>query len=132
MVFQSTYQLLGMELACNIVQVPTPFKLEKDTYTYIRSRSVENGWKFLRIDTIDQIGYPDISIFREDTYNLIECKLLRKKQLASIEDDLHFEFGQLQFAVRAIKLNLNYTLAVGKGNQLAFIQGHYNKWNIAY
>ncbi len=130
MVFQPNYTLFGMELTCNIVSAPNPFKLERQTYHFIRKHSVEDYWKVLRIDTTDQIGYPDLSLYKEQSYNLIECKLLKKKNLVSIEDDISFEFGQFPFMVRALKLKLNYTLAVAKGNQLAFIQGTYNPWQL--
>ena len=129
-VFQLNYDLFGQHVVCTTVQAPEPFKLEVDMYRFIKKHVVKEGYMFLRIDTTDQRGYPDITLFREQEYQLIEAKLLKKNQLESIADDLRFEFGQLAFAVRALSLGLNYTLAVGRGRQLAIIQGIDNPWKM--
>lgn len=130
MVFQEEYFSFGKKLVCNIVQASSPFALEKDIYSFIKKYAQKDGWKFMRVDTVDQIGMPDIVLLKGDQYNLIEGKQLKKKKLSVIEDDLNFEFGQLAFAARSLSLRINYTLAVSKGNQLALIQGEYNRWKI--
>lgn len=122
MVFKSTYELFGQELVTKVLQAPAPFKLERDMYMFLKQVALEEGWKFLRVDTVDQQGFPDVLLLRGDEYLLIEAKLLKNKRLLDVADNLNFEFGQIPFAVRALKTGINYALAVGKGNELALLQ----------
>ncbi len=119
-------------MVCTVLLTGTEFKLEVDTYRFIKKHVVKDGYVFLRIDTTDQKGYPDVTLFRQQEYNLIEAKLLKKKRLLAIADDLNFEFGQVAFAVRALSLGINYSLVVAKGRELAIIQDADNPWKIHY
>lgn len=130
--FKPQYEVFGQLFHCTVIQLPNPIKLETDVYKWIKKFVQSEGWKYSRIDTTDQQGWPDITVLRKQEYNLIEGKLLKKKRLVDVADDIEFEFGQLPFMVRSSKLKINYTLAVGKGYQLAIIQGAYNPWKIVY
>lgn len=100
--------------------------LETGVYEEIKRRANKFGWRYLRVDTTDQKGFPDILLLRKGEYWLIEGKLLKKKKLSSISDDIHWQFGQQAVMKRSITLNLNYMLAVGKGREVAFIKGESN------
>lgn len=131
-VFQPHYEVFGQVMQCNVVHLPNPLKLETGIYRFLKPVVQADGWKYSRIDTTDQQGWPDVTLLRGQEYNLIECKMLKKVRLQDILNDIHFEFGQVPFMARSLSLKLNYTLAVGKGHKLAFIQGSYNPWTIPY
>jgi len=117
--FNSTYNFFGHELVCLYLGTNSCFRLEKHSYTYIKK--MFNTWKFHRIETDNQDGFPDILMFKQDRYLLIEAKRLKKKKLNKLEDDLTWQFGQLGFAKRAFTKNLSYIIVVVKDNQIAFI-----------
>lgn len=119
--FKETYQFFGEELVCHVLTTNSFFAQEKDSYTYMRSLTTKAGYKYLRIDTTGQIGFPDILILKEKDYCLIEAKRLDNKKLVVLEDNLKWQYGQVAFAVRSFTLNLSYVLAVCKENKLAFI-----------
>ena len=119
--FKPAYELFGLELVCSVIETSSNFKSEKDSYSYIKKLATSNGWKYARIDTVDQIGFPDILILREDDYYLFEAKKLKQKTLVSLEDSLEWQFGQLAFAVRAFTLKLSYAITVCYENKLAII-----------
>ena len=122
--FKPAYKFFGHELQCAVIHTTKTFKLEvKDMYPYLKS--MFSKWKWHRIDTTNQIGFPDILLLRGGSYILIEAKILKKKQLNSIENDLVFQPGQLPFMKRSLTLRLDYILAVAKDNQIAFIKGAY-------
>jgi len=120
-VFSDTYSFFDIELVCFSIETSSMFKVEKDSYTYLKRLSTTNGYKYYRIDTAGQIGFPDILLLKEREYCLIEVKRLENKNLVSLEDNLKWQYGQIAFALRSFKLNLDYLLAVCKENKLAFI-----------
>lgn len=120
MIFKENYIFFGHSVDCLTIQTNTTFKLEvHDMYPWIKNKF--NTWKFERIDTVNQIGFPDILILKKEQYCLMEAKILKKKALNSIEDDLTYQFGQLAFMKRSLTLGLSYMLVVGKGNLISFI-----------
>lgn len=119
--FEESYNLFGEELFCHVIKSNSPFNYEADSYTYIKKMSSKGGYKYLRIDTVDQIGFPDILLMKRSEYCMIEAKRLNKIHLVNLEKDLSWQFGQVAFAVRAIKLGLDYAIAVCKDYNLAII-----------
>lgn len=119
--FLTNYTLFGAELVSWTIETNSSFVLEKDAYSYLKKVSTSSGYKYLRIDTVAQIGFPDILILKADTYCLIEAKRLERKNLEELENDLKWQYGQIAFAVRAFMLDLSYVLVVCKENKLAVI-----------
>lgn len=121
--FQKQYVCLDAVVVCEVLHTTTAFSKERDIYKIIQRLSQAAGWKFIRVDTESQMGFPDVLLLKKDTYWQIEAKQLKNKKLVSLEDNLQWEFGQIAYMTRSIALGLNYMLAVSKGNQLAFIKG---------
>lgn len=120
--FLEEYAFMGDAVVGKIVPTTAVFKLEKAIYSFIKKRAQNANWKYLRVDTKDQIGFPDILLLRGNIYWQIEAKLLKKKKLTTIEDDLDWQFGQLAYMKRALTLNTNYLLAVAKDSNIIFIK----------
>jgi len=121
MPFKKTYNFFNQVLTCRSMKVSTWFDLEEDSYNFIKKKTNKAGWSFNRIDTTNQIGFPDILIVKEQAYCLIEVKRLKKKSLKLLEDDLVWQFGQIGFACSALKQKQNYVLSVVYKNNIAFI-----------
>lgn len=119
--FQDTYNFFNHELTCYHEKVGSWFKLENDSYSYIKHVFQAKGWKYHRIDTVNAQGFPDILLLKGPIYLSIESKRLKKKQLNSIENDLKWQFGQLGYMKRSLSLELNYILSVVKDNHIAYI-----------
>jgi len=128
--FEESYTMLGIELAVKEVTVGSFFRLESDIYNYLKRTTTSGGYKYQRMETVDQDGFPDVLLFKQEEYCLIEAKRLQKKFLASLEDDLKWQFGQIGFAVRCFTLNMDYLLVVGKANKLAFIGQEQSLWKM--
>lgn len=119
--FNTRYSLLGVDLVCDILHTKSTFRLEKDSYDFLKRITTNAGYKYSRIETIGQDGFPDVLIMKQDEYCMIEAKRLKKKRLVRLEDDLEWQFGQIGFAVRALTTGLNYVLVVCKDSTLAII-----------
>ncbi len=119
MIFQPTYDFFGRSISCRVIETDRQFSRETVTYSFIKQRWAT--WKYHRIDTTDQIGFPDVLLLKDYRALLIEGKLLKKKALKCIQDDIKFQPGQLPYMKRSLTLGLPYLLAVGKGNLIAFI-----------
>lgn len=119
--FLNSYNLFGEELHCLTWQCSSKFKLEADSYTYLKRKANNAGTRYIRVDTVNQIGFPDILLLRQDEYCMIEVKRLKRKKLVSLENNLDWQYGQVAFALRAIKLKESYALAVVVDNTLALI-----------
>lgn len=121
--FADKYICLNSVVVCKVVQTATEFLREDKIYEVIKRLSRNDGWAYRRVDTTNQMGFPDILLLKGQTYWQIEAKILKKKELVSIEDDLTWQFGQLGYLQTSVSKGLNYMLAVGKGSKLAFIKG---------
>lgn len=120
MIFQASYSFFGNPVGCSVIETNKNFKLEiPDVYPWLKGHY--KGWKFMRTETPDQRGMPDLLLLQGDKYLMIEAKVLKQKKLVSIEDNLHWQFGQIAFMKRAITLGLSYKLVVAKNNLIAFI-----------
>ena len=125
--FKSWYKLLDKDVVvCDTIQTTTSFPKESDLTDYLGKTMRKAGWKYLRVDTVNQMGFPDILLLKGTHYWQIEAKILRKKRLVSLEDDLKWQFGQIGYFKRALSLNLNYMLIVAKDNTVAYIKGENN------
>ena len=125
--FETDYIFKETAVVCLAKRTTVVFSKESNIYSYLKRLSQNAGWKFLRVDTTNQMGFPDILLLKGNTYWQIEAKLLKKKKLVTIEDDLKFQFGQLAYMKRALTLNLNYALVVAKDTTIAFITGATNE-----
>lgn len=119
--FNEQYTLFGLELVCWQFETSSSFPLERDAYAYIKRLSSANKYRYIRVETIGQDGFPDILMLQGTEYLLNEIKRLKKKRLVSIEDDLEWQFGQLGFAVRSMTMGMSYVLSVCKESKLAII-----------
>lgn len=119
--FSERYQFFDMELVSWEIETNSNFRLERDAYSYLKTLSTTNGYRYIRIETEGQQGFPDILLLRKKEYLLIEAKRLNKTKLVKIEDDLKWQFGQIAFAVRSFRLDMEYVIAVCKYNNLVFI-----------
>ena len=79
--FEKEYSFFGLLLTCTTVQVSSAFKQETDTYDHIRPIAQKKLWRYHRIDTTGQFGFPDILLLKQTNFWLLECKILRKKKL---------------------------------------------------
>lgn len=130
--FAERYALFDSTWACRSWQVQAKIANETGTYGYIKKLVRSHGWKYKRVETIDQDGFPDIMVFKGPNYWAIESKMLTKRKLVRIEDDLKWQPGQLPFMKRSHTLNMNYMLLIyGKGT-MASIIGDYNEQRVDY
>lgn len=125
--FSDSYSFFNDTVTCLSKQVTVKFPLETTLTTYIKKISRKARWKYVKVDTVNQIGFPDILLLRQADYWQIEAKILRKKALTSIEDDLRWKFGQIGYMKNALTRNLNYILIVAKNSHIAFIKGASNE-----
>lgn len=125
--FQERYSLKGLEVHCRALQWTSTFRLETSVYDYVKKAANAKGWRYIRVDTLNQQGFPDIILLRGREYFFVEGKLLKKAALRSIEDDLEWQFGQVGFMYRAISCGNPYVLAVAKGHTIAFLYGGSNE-----
>lgn len=122
---QRLSNFFGFELVGTTVS--TSIEKELSVYRYIKVRAPLYLWRYVRLENKFQSGIPDIMLFRGNDYWLIECKVLHKKNLVALQDDLKWQYGQLAFAVDSLKRRMKYMLAVGqKPNKLTFYMGEYN------
>ena len=117
--FKDTYNFFGQDLICIRRKVNKTFVVESDVDHFIKK--IFKGWKYIKVDTVNQIGFPDNLLMKDSRYILIESKMLKKKELNVLEDDLKWQPGQLPFMKQALMLGLSYKLVVAKGNTLAYI-----------
>ena len=117
---------MNVATVCTTLNTVATFSKEPKIHTVLKVLTRKKYWKYCRIETVNQIGMPDALLLRGDTYWLVEAKILKKKQLVSLENDLVWQFGQIAFMQKSLKNKLNYMLAVGKDNMLALIIGDYH------
>lgn len=124
--FSTGYKLFNFTLVGETLRTKVKFKKESDIYKFLRPKVRKLGWKYLRVDTTNQIGFPDVLLLKEKEYWQLEAKLLKKKELLNLEDDLKWQYGQIAYMTTALSRNLNYILVVAKETTITFIKGDHN------
>ena len=117
------YNFLGEKIYCKSIITKLEFSYEFEIYSLIKRTATKAGYRYIRIDTQGQQGFPDILLLKGQKYIQIEAKFLRRKQLNSIVDDLKWQFGQIAYMKRSFMNNENYILAVAKDHMLWFFTG---------
>lgn len=120
------YDIMGTEVACAELQAARSFKLEKETYPYLKSQSATHGWKFIRVDTTSQQGFPDCLLLKQDNYWLVEVKMLKTKKLTRPLDNVTWQSGQIAFMLQALLRKQNYLLIIVKDNKFMILGDHTN------
>jgi len=117
--FKLKYELFGEHLITISFDTDYSFIKEAQTYDYIKNRLPY--WKVERIDTTDQRGFPDLLCKRGPLYMQIECKLLKKKKLYELKQDLEWQFGQIAYLKKALARGEPSVICVAKDKTIAFI-----------
>ncbi len=115
------YEIMGLRVACIEVQATRSFSLEHQVYTYLRPIFNKHGYKFVRVDTQNEIGMPDCLCLKGKEYSLIEVKLLKTKKLVSLLDNVSWQPGQIPFMLQALNKNQSYLLIIAKDRKLLII-----------
>ena len=123
--FLPEYTIFGLKVVATVFDTKRFFNEEKKLTTHLKRASSKSGWRFLKVDTDVQIGFPDVLLLKKERFWLIESKILKKKNLIKLEDDLKWQPIQISFMVDALRRKLNYSLFVGFKKQLCVIQGDY-------
>lgn len=125
--FNAEYNVFGFPL--HGVQSPVQGDISRESGVYhaVRASAQACGWEYYRVENKLQNGFPDIVLFRAHQHWFIEAKMLKKRHLSAIEDDLVWQTGQLDFMLRALRSKANYMLIVGhRLNIVAFYTGEHN------
>ena len=91
-------------------------------YKHVKQRMT--GWRFQRIDTTDQRGFPDLFLTKGSQYIQAEAKLQKVVTLKDLKQ-LSWEPGQLAYALKSMMNNEPYLILTGRGTILTFIYGGY-------
>jgi len=114
--------LAGIPLVCEQHDIGKEIPLENVIYSHVKRRMT--GWRFQRIDTADQRGFPDLFLTKGSQYIQAEAKLQKVKTLKRLEQ-LSWEPGQLAYALKSFMNNEPYLILTGRGRILTFIYGGY-------
>lgn len=117
--------LAGERVVLQIVDTSKEFKLETDTYKYVRRTMGKKGWRCQRIDTVAQMGFPDMLLTKGLEYLQIEAKLQKTQSLTNLSTNLRWEPGQLAYAKLSIRNKEPYVLLIGTGTTLKLVYGEY-------
>lgn len=112
---------MGLRVACVELQATRNFSVEDEVYPYIKQVVNANAYKFMRIDTTNQIGMPDCLCLRGPEYSLIEVKRLKTNKLVSVLDNVTWQPGQIPFMLQALLKKQSYLLIIAKDNRLLII-----------
>ena len=66
--FNTNYTLIGSAVVCSYGRITAELRLEKDIHPIIKRWANASGWNFYRLETEDQMGFPDIMILRGSEY----------------------------------------------------------------
>lgn len=130
--FKTEYNVLGSPLHGVVAPCRGTISREADYYSVIKRAAESRNWLYNRIETCDKRGMPDIFVTRGSEYWYVEVKRLRKKNLQSIEDDLHWQFGQLAFLKNCMRNRSRYILVVAHTNSALWLKGEYQDEHIDY
>ena len=118
---EDSYEVMGKRLACFELQANRSFKLESEVYSYLKRVMNTLRYKFIRVDTNNQIGFPDCLCLKGSEYILIEAKMLKTKKLTSVLDNVTFQPGQIPFLLQAVLKKQCYLLIVARDNKLLIL-----------
>lgn len=121
--FQEEYNFFNKTLLCLVRHRSVLFDRETAIYSYIINKFTKLDYNVYRVDTKNQIGFPDMLLLSPTSTLLFEAKMLKKKALISIQDDLGWQQGQIAFMMNAINKQLPYALIVAKNYSIAYIAG---------
>lgn len=116
-----TFSLFGSTLKALVLPYKGGAKKESALYTLMKDKAEKLCWTFVRVETKDQQGFPDMLLLKGPSFWLIEAKKLYKKNLYSIKDDLHWQYGQLGFLATAVTQKMPYCLLVGAKDHILYI-----------
>jgi hypothetical protein len=103
------------------------FKVEYDTYPYLKDRFEKQGYMTQRIE--GNTSVPDMFICKQDRWCWVEVKMYRGSKMPNYSNfsanDLSWKPGQLRFRNDMIKKGCkrNYLLVVCKEDIFYFIPG---------
>lgn len=117
-------ELAGIPLVCEQHDIGKPIRLETKIYDHVNRRMSSSGWRYQRIDTTDQRGFPDLFLTKGDQYIQAEAKLQKVKTLRSLKQ-LSWEPGQLAYALKSFLNKEPYLILTGLDTTLTFIYGGY-------
>ena len=129
--FLANYTIFEDEYVCTIVQSKSVFNKEMAVYPKLKTVFEKDGWLFNRVETGGKDGIPDIFIAKGDDYYFIEVKMLHKKALKNVADDLKWQFGQLAFLKKAAMKKIHYILLVVKESTCCFIRRKDETFNLS-
>lgn len=123
--FKPTYNFFNHVLTCEVLQVSTTFRLEADSYKWLKKTYNKRNWRVMRTET-ESPAFPDILMLKGSQYCLIEAKRLKQKKLHTLEKSLTWQWGQLGMFKRNLDLGIQQIVTVVKTNHIAFIgEEHY-------
>ena len=128
---ERTYDVFGVCYACTEAHARTTFDREFDVYPRLKEAFESCGWLFNRVETAQKDGFPDIIVAKGDDYFFVEVKMLHKRVLKDIAEDLKWQFGQLAFLKKADMRGVHYLLVVAKEDRLFFIRRNHAAFDIA-
>lgn len=131
-IHKSEYEVMGGTVHCESFTTYKSFKLEDEVYAWLKRTMNNKGWRYTKLDEQGQAGIPDCLLLKGEKNWLIEVKMLKRKKLTSILDNLHFEPGQIPWMLKALKNKERYLLLVAKDNHIILIgEKHYVRTMLA-
>ncbi len=125
-----SYEFFSLRVACVELQAARSFSLETKVYTYLKRQFNENGYKFIRVDTTNQIGFPDCVCLKGSEYVLVEAKMLKTTTLTRLTTNVEWQAGQIPFMLKALLTKMNYLLIIAKDNRLFVIGDEKYVWTM--
>lgn len=117
----TTFDFFGIPLISRDISSPPHISRESFLYAFLKRIAKKHDLIYTRIETRDKAGIPDVILFAQEIYIFVECKLLRKKELIDLKNDLHWQDGQIAFATEALKKQCAYVLMVGHDKTITII-----------
>lgn len=115
------YEVMGVHVVCKELRATCTFKLEDQVYSYLKKIFNKHAYKFIRVDTTNQIGMPDCLCLRGPEYVLVEVKMLKTNKLTSVLENVTWQAGQIPFMLQALLKKQCYLLIIAKNDKLLII-----------
>ncbi len=116
-----SYEIMGKRVACRELQATRSFSLEHEVYPCLKRHANTAGWKFIRVDTQGQQGFPDCLLLKGKEYWLVEVKMLKTKKLKNPLDNVTWQPGQIPFMLQALQRKHRYLLVIAKADKLLIL-----------